>query len=219
MLRILVFMAVLGMVACGVGSAEEVDRMAAARACDPVPGASPGGSVSELRSPDLSTAGRTLGAALEEANGAARGMRRWALEEGAAGATYATSSHRFGGGGCVTELERMVTETFAPSDGAVSEARLLTEIDATKIDASFDAWVRDRPAEDRAVAGLAERIEAFAGARPDLQVYVVKGGSAVARHAGVAIVDPRTREAIWIFGRAVRISAHRRSVSPEPGED
>jgi hypothetical protein len=83
-------------------------------------------------------------------------------------------------------------------------------LDAAKVAAAFDAWVRGGAEEERAIAELAGRIGAAGGRYPKLQLFLVKGGGATARNAGVAMVDPDTREAVWFFGRAVRMTADRR---------
>ncbi len=192
----------------------DMKKQDAGQTCTPVPGAAPGGSVAEPRSADLAAVGRAVHAALEEARVAAAGIRRWDREtEGSAGATFGTSSYRFGADSCAAELERMAAGTFAPESGDAAvhaEVRSLAAADANAIGAAFDAWLRSGPAEDSTVAVLAERIADSAAAHADLQVFVVKAGGATARNAGVAVVDPRSREAIWVFGRAVRMTTDRR---------
>lgn len=190
-------------------------KAAAGQSCAPDPGASPGRALAEPTSADLSALGRVVRPALDAAKAAAAGIRRWgAGEDGSAGATYDARSYRLGPGGCVSELEQMAAAMLAPDPtGSASRAEALqiVEVDAAKIGASFDAWVRSGPEEDRAAADLAEQIARFAAAHADLQTYVVRGGGATARNAGVAIVDPRSREAVWIFARAVRLTTDRRT--------
>jgi hypothetical protein len=41
---------------------------------------------------------------------------------------------------------------------------------------------------------------------PSLVLMVVRGNGTGARNAGVALVDIQTREALWLFGQAVRMS-------------
>jgi hypothetical protein len=192
----------------------DMKKQDAGQTCAPVPGAARGGSIAEPRSADLAAVGRALPGDLKRARAAAAGIRRWDREtEGSAGASFGTTSYRFGADSCAAELERMAAGTFAPegADAAVhAEVRSLAAADANTIGAAFDAWVRSGPAEDRAVAALAERIADSAAAHADLQVFVVKAGGATARNAGVAVVDPRSREAIWVFGRAVRMTTDRR---------
>jgi hypothetical protein len=133
-------------------------------------------------------------------------VRRW--PEGTEGATYDVRAYRLGAGSCGDELQVMVTDVLGPSpddDMWYVEARPLRYVEATKIDAAFDADSRSGPREERAVVRLAETIEAFVAAHPDLRVFIVNGGwgdAVGARDAGVAIVDPDTREALWICGAA-----------------
>lgn len=228
MLRVVLCMTVLGMVGCGgqQGIASDLNqggsdtmteetKAAADQSCAPVPGASPGRALAEPTSADLSALGRVVRPALDAAKAAAAGIRRWgAEEEGSAGATYDARGYRLGAGGCVSELQQMAAAMFpaVPADSAsYAEAREIAGVDAGQIGASFDAWVRSGPEEDRAAADLAEQIAQFAAAHADLQAFVVRGGGATARNAGVAIVDPRSREAVWLFGRAVRMTTDRRT--------
>jgi hypothetical protein len=156
--------------------------------------------------------------ALAGAAKAASGVRNWSPnEKGVAGSSFGSRRYQLGGGACVQELEQMVARELASGahePKSIVEVRRLTEVDAAKIDATFDAWVRGGKAEERAVAGLSEQIAAAGRKHHNLQLFVVKGGLDTARNAGVSVVDPGTREAIWFFGRAVRISAHRRDAQP-----
>lgn len=190
-------------------------KAAADQSCAPDPGASPGRALAEPASADLSALGRTVRPALAAANAAAAGVRRWDAEaDGSAGATYDARSYRLGSGECVSELKQMAAAMLAPDPAdasAFAEAHRLIRVDATEIGASFDAWVRSGPEEDRAAADLADQIAGFAAAHADLQAYVVRGGGATARNAGVALVDPRSREATWLFARAVRLTTDRRT--------
>lgn len=228
MLRIVLCMTVLGLVGYGgqQGIAGDLNqggsdtmtqetKATADQSCAPVPGASPGRALAEPASTDLSALGRTVRPALDAAKAAAAGVRRWeAGADGSAGATYDARSYRLGPGECVSELKQMAAAMVGPGPAdasAFAEARPLARVDATEIGASFDAWVRSNPEEDRAAADLADRIAEFAAAHADLQAYIVRGGGATARNAGVAIVDPRTREALWLFARAVRLTTDRRT--------
>jgi len=181
---------------------------ASAQSCDPAPGARRGRVVQRLRSAELTDVRRALAPLLARAQAAAPGIRRWDAHSGAEGSTYATRSYRLGPEGCGAELEGMGRRMLRPDpDDFVfySEARPLVYVEAPKIDASFDADRRTSEAETSAVGLLAKEIETLVSARPDLVVFIVAAGWADAvgaRHAGVAIVDPRTREAVWIYGQA-----------------
>jgi hypothetical protein len=228
MLRIVLCIAALGMVGCGgqqgiagdpnQGGSDTMTqetKAAADQSCAPAPGASPGRAVAAPTSADLSALGRAVGPALDAAKAAAAGTRRWdAAEDGSAGATYDVRSYRLGPGACVSELEQMAVAMLAPQPAGSAPSAAVRQIagaDATEIGASFDAWVRSGPEEDRAAADLAEQIAGFTAAHADLQAYVVRGGGATARNAGVAIVDPRSRETVWLFARAVRLTTDRRT--------
>jgi hypothetical protein len=228
MLRIVLCMTVMTMVGCGgqQGTAGDLNqggsdtmtqeaKAAADQSCAPVPGASPGRAVAEPASADLSALGHAVRPALDAAKAAAAGTRRWGAEEdGSAGATYDARSYRLGPGACASELEQMAAAVLAPDPaGSAShaQARQIAGADATAIGASFDAWVRSGAEEDRAAADLAQQIAGFTATHADLQAYIVRGGGATARNAGVAIVDPRTREAVWLFARAVRLTTDRRT--------
>lgn len=188
---------------------------AARQSCTSAPGAAPGRAVPAPTSADLSGFGRAVQPALDAARAAAAGVRRWGGEDdGSAGATYDVRTYRLGPDECVSELEQMAAGMTAsePADASVfAEARPIARIDATEIGASFDAWLRSGPEEERTAADLAGEIARFTGAHAGLQAYIVRGGGATARNAGVAIVDPRSREAVWLFARAVRLTTDRRT--------
>jgi hypothetical protein len=178
--------------------------MASAQTCDPSPGARAGRTVRRFTSPSLRSLRRAIRSPLAAAKRAAPGMRRW--REGVEGSTYDVRAYRLGARSCGEELKAMVTDVLRPSpDDFVwyVEARPLRYVEAPKIDAVIDADRRSGPREERAVRRLAETIESFVAAHPGLYVYIVNGGWADAvgaRDAGVAVVDPDTREAFWIFG-------------------
>jgi hypothetical protein len=183
------------------------DAGAAVSPCGPVPGGGPGHSLEALRSADLGAVAGEVQPALEGAGKAAAGIHKWSQETGLTGAVFDSKRYGLGGGTCVEELEHMVADTFPHGSGDHSfkvEVQRLTEVTPAKIGEAFDAWVRRGPEEEHAVAELAARIAAGSGKHSNLQVFVVKGGIASTRNAGVALVDPATRETIWFFGHAVR---------------
>jgi len=189
------------------GPAGKGDARAAVPSCGPGSGGGSGRSLEVLRSAELTVVARKVQPALDGAKKAAAGIHKWSREKGLAGAIFDSKRYGLGGGTCEEELEHMVANTFAPGSGDQSfkvEVQRLTEINPAKIGESFDAWVRRGTEEERAVAELAARIAAGSGEHPNLQVFVVKGGVPTARNAGVALVDPATRETIWFFGHAVR---------------
>jgi hypothetical protein len=177
---------------------------ASAQTCDPSPGAPAVRGIRRFASPTLQSLRRTIRSPLAAAKRSAPGMRRW--PEGMEGSTYDVRAYRLGARSCGEELEAMVTDVLRPSpDDFVwyVEARPLRYVEARKIDAVIDADRRSGRREERAVRRLAETIESFVAAHPGLRVFIVNGGWADAvgaRDAGVAVVDPDTREAIWIFG-------------------
>jgi hypothetical protein len=113
----------------------------------------------------------------------------------------------------VEELKKMAVAILSSDSGvdpASSDARPLRDPDAAAIGAAFDAWVRSEPGDDRAIADLARAIEDAISNHPTLSLVRVRGDGIVARNAGVALVDVQTREALWLFGRAVRMSTGQR---------
>jgi hypothetical protein len=190
-------------------------KAAAGQSCAAAPGAAPGRAVATLASADLSGLKRAVQPALEAAKAAAAGIRPWGgADDGSAGATYDVRSYRLGPGECASELEQMAAGMAAsePADAnAFAEARPFGRVDVAEFTAAFDAWVQRGPEEERTAAALSQEIARFAAAHADLQAYLLKGGGATTRNAGVAIVDPRSREAVWLFARAVRLTTDRRT--------
>ncbi len=205
--------------ACGAPSpTANAESSEASSACAPRPDAAPGGLIDAATSAALVAAGPSLEENLEGAANAARGVRRWNREGGgAAGAVYATQSYRLGPEACVDELVQMARLTLAGGPDAESfqgRARPLQADEPAEIEAAFAAWVRSGPEEEAAVAALARQLAGFGTEHPDLLLFGVDGEAVKIRHAGIALVDPRTREALWVYGRAVQGSAHRRDGKP-----
>lgn len=149
--------------------------------------------------------------ALESAGTAAHGTRPWGGERnGIAGASFGSASYQLGVDACVEELKAMSLAVLSPGGGpaapVAADARPLPNANASTIGTAFDAW-RGRTAEDeRAIATLALVVQEQVHTHAGLSVVEVRGETAVARNAGVTLVDKETREALWLFSRAVRMS-------------
>lgn len=173
-----------------------------------------GETVETLESAALTAFSSAVQPALDEANKTASGIREWSAgEEGRAGAQLHSLLYRFHGETSADALKDMVAGTFDPSDGSSSpvvEVRSAAGANADEVSACFDAWAPSGADERRAVAALAGQIATAAGAQPGLALFVAKGAAPTSRSSGVAVVDASAREAVWIFGRAVRMTVDRR---------
>jgi hypothetical protein len=169
-----------------------------------------GHTVAKFDSEQLSAAMPGLQHAIESGSKAAYGTRPWGGEgNGIAGATFGLAGYRLGADECTEELKKMTVAVLSSDIGAdlaFSEVRPLRDADVAAIGEAFDAWVRTKPEDDRAVAALARAVKDAITTYPNLLPFAVRGGGTVARNAGAALVDVQTREALWLFARAVRMS-------------
>ncbi|RLB53030.1 MAG: hypothetical protein DRJ42_13095 [Deltaproteobacteria bacterium] len=177
--------------------------------CGPESGATSTARVRSLRSRDLRAVQRAVRAPFMAAKRSAAGLHRQRPYRGRYGTTYRRVTYRLGGGACAGELENMVTDLLGPSPMDpvfYKHAVRMTLVDAAHVDAAFNASDNYGASEAAAKADLARAIAAEVAAHPELLVFVVDGGwgdAVGSREAGVAIVDPRTREALWVFSEDI----------------
>ena len=160
----------------------------------------------QLRSAELGTARSELSADLRATRRAApgrhadRGSSRALL-----GRTYAWSTYRLSVPPDELALEGMIARHLRadPADFVfytdVTRLRHVTSLDVEK---AFGLTEQPSVSESAERRALAEHITAIALAHPDLELYRARGGWADAVGAatwGVALVDPRSREVLWIF--------------------
>lgn len=163
--------------------------------------------VSELQSPRLTLAARSLANAVAKASAAMRGVHKTSTPAGLAGVDFALSRLVLRSGSCQASLRAgLASEKLEPASVAVAP---LSARDADTIDSAFEGWLRGTNSSG-APDPTPQLASAISRAAESLRLYATNGQHGPMRISGVALVDETSREAIWIFARVVEPIVERR---------
>jgi hypothetical protein len=164
-----------------------------------------------LKSSELAVLAREVQPAYEAAQRATVGLHFWNEDhKDVAGVTVQVASYQLGSGQVEDQLRRAVTVEFGSSANAGSTEIAIRSLQQSDARHAFDGSARADDAAGRSIGEFAESLVRNSQARRGLDVFQATVVGATARNSGVAIVDLQTREAVWYFARAVRMTTDRR---------